>query len=311
MPDKYGRRDFFIKTAQASAIIAAGSSLSVVNASSKPTLVKVKGEGITKNIQAAVKKCLEPLGGMKAFVKKGQKVLLKPNIGFPTPPEQRATTSPQIVAAVAKEVLACGASKVLILDNPTRRPEACMRTVGIKEAISGLKNVNIFLPTSEQFYVSTAIPKGKVLKKTHILKDALKVDVHIALPIAKSHNAAGFSGTLKGMMGLILDRESFHSKFDLNQAVVDLCTVIKADLVIMDGLKVMASDGPAGPGELITCDTIIAGTDSVAVDSAGVTLCPLYGRKIKPRHIKHLKLAKEAGLGDYSPPENEIVTIKI
>jgi uncharacterized protein (DUF362 family) len=160
---------------------------------------------------------------------------LKPNVGFPTPPLLHATTSPSMLKAVAQMALDCGASKVLILDNPTRRPEACMRVVGIKEAVSGLKNVHFFLPTSEKLYRKTKVPKGKALKRTEILKDALSVDVHIAMPIAKSHNAAGFTGSLKGMMGLILDRESFHSRFDLNQAIADLNTVLRPHLVIMDG----------------------------------------------------------------------------
>jgi uncharacterized protein (DUF362 family) len=231
-------------------------------------------------------------------------------MGFPTPPAQRATTSPQLVAAVARQVLDCGASRVLILDNPTRRPEACLRIIGIREAVKGL-DVHLFLPTSEKLYVEKVIPRGKVLKKTKILEEALEVDVHIALPIAKSHNAAGFSGGMKGMMGLILDRESFHSRFDLNQAVADLNTVLKAQLTIMDGLQVMSTDGPAGPGELVTCNALIAGTDPVAVDAAAVKLAPLYRRKIKPRQIKHLKKAVAMGLGQLEPPADRVVGLKM
>jgi uncharacterized protein (DUF362 family) len=310
MANKYDRREFMKKTALASAALAIGGNLDV-RAAQKPVLVKVSGPGVPKDIKAAVKKVLEPLGGMQAFVKKGQKVLLKPNVGFPTPPEQHATTSPEMLRAVAQMALDCGASKVLILDNPTRRPEACMKVVGIKEAIAGMKNVHFFLPTSNKLYQKTKIPKGKVLKRTEILKDALSVDVHIAMPVAKSHNAAGFTGGLKGMMGLILDRESFHSRFDLNQAIVDLNTVLKPHLVIMDGLKVMATDGPAGPGELITTNAIIAGTDPVAVDAASVGLAPLYGRKIKSRQIKHLKLAEKMGLGVLKPPADRVVTLEM
>jgi uncharacterized protein (DUF362 family) len=177
--------------------------------------------------------------------------------------------------------------------------------------VAGLKNVHFHLPTSQQMYIQTKIPGGKALKRTEILKDALSVDVHIAMPIAKSHNAAGFTGALKGMMGLILDRESFHSRFDLNQAIADLNTVLKPHLVIMDGLKIMATDGPAGPGELITRNAILAGTDAVAVDAAAVALAPLYGRKIKARQIKHLKIAEAMGLGVLSPPAERVVTLEM
>lgn len=310
MANKYGRREFIKKTALASAALAVGGKMDV-RAAQRPVLVKVSGPGVPNNIPKAIKKALEPLGGLKAFVKKGHSVLLKPNVGFPTPPEQHVTTSPAMLKAVAQMALDCGASQVLILDNPTRRPEACMRVVGIKEAVAGMSNVYFFLPTSEKLYKKTRIPKGKVLKRTEILKDALSADVHIAMPIAKSHNAAGFTGALKGMMGLILDRESFHSRFDLNQAIADLNTVLKPHLVIMDGLKVMATDGPAGPGELVAANAVLAGTDPVAVDAAAVELAPLYGRKIKPRQIKHLKLAEKMGLGVLKPPADRIVTLEM
>ncbi len=310
MGAKLGRREFIKKTALASAALAVGGGMEV-RAAQKPVLVKISGEGVPRNIKAAVEKVLEPLGGLRAFVKKGQSVLLKPNVGFPIPPEQHATTSPLMIKAVARMALDCGASRVLILDNPTRRPEACMRVVRIKEAVAGMDDVHFHLPTGENLYVQTKVPEGKMLRRTRILKDALSVDVHIAMPIAKSHNAAGFTGALKGMMGLVLDRESFHSRFDLNQAIADLNTVLRPHLVIMDGLKVMATDGPAGPGELITTNAVLAGTDPVAVDAASVGLALLYGRKIKARQIKHLKIAGNMGLGVLEPPADRVVTLEM
>lgn len=309
MKHEIDRRDFLKSTALASAAVALGGVERVMGAAKKPLLVKISGPGVPGNISAAVSRVLEPLGGMAAFIKKGQRVLLKPNMGFPTPPRQRATTSPELVAAVAKLVLKCGAGRVMVIDNPTRRPEACMRTIGIKEALAGL-DVHLLLPTDNKFYKQTSVPRGKSLKRTEIMKEALECDVHIALPVAKSHNAAGFSGTLKGMMGLVLDRESFHSRYDLNQAVADLSTVLKPDLVIMDGLEVMTTDGPAGPGELVTCNTLLSGTDALAVDAAGVRLAPLYGRKIKPSQIKHLKIAQAMGLGRLDPPAELVVELK-
>ena len=275
-----------------------------------PLLSAVKGDGVPKDLDTALARVLEPLGGMKTFVEKGQSVIIKPNMGFPTPPELHATTSPALVAAVARQVLDCGASRALIVDNPTRRPEACLRSIGIKEAVADL-DVHLLMPTSEKFYKQVRVPEGKSLKRTRILEEALEADVHIALPIAKSHNATGFSGCLKGMMGLILDRESFHSRYDLNQAIADLNTVIKAQLVVMDGLQVMTTDGPAGPGKLQTCNTIIAGRDPVSVDAYGVRLAPLYGRRIKPRQIKHLKKARAMGLGSLSLPGERVIELNM
>jgi uncharacterized protein (DUF362 family) len=308
--DKFGRRDFIKKTAVASAALAIGGKITTKAASKNVKLVQISGSQVASNTHAAIKKALEPLGGMKAFVKKGQVVMLKPNMGFPTAPDRHATTNPEVVAAVAKEVIACGAKKVLIVDNPMRRPEACLKENGIQEATKGL-DVNILFPTSDRMYTEIKIPKGKSMRRVHVYKEALKVDVHIAMPVGKSHNAAGFSGGMKGMMGIVLDRESFHSKYDLNQAIADLNTILKPQLVVLDGLKVMATDGPAGPGELVTTNTIVVGTDPVAVDAAGVRLAPLYGRKIKARQIKHLKLAQEMGLGKLKLADDQVVTLSI
>lgn len=308
--DSFDRRDFLKKTALASAAIALGGPKLAQASSKRPILVKLSGDSIESKLDKAVEEILKPFGGMQAFVKKGQSVLIKPNMGFPTPPEQHATTSPKLIAAVARQVIQCGASRVLVIDNPVRRPEACLRINGIKEALSKM-DVNLFMPTNENAYVETSLPKAKMLRKTKILKEALKIDVHIALPVAKSHNAAGFSGALKGMMGLILDRESFHARYDLNQAIADLNTVLKANLVIMDGLHVMSTDGPAGPGKLITRNTIIAGIDTVAVDAVGVSLAPLYGRNIKPQQIKHLKKAVELDLGVFSPPADRVLSLSV
>lgn len=114
-----------------------------------------------------------------------------------------------------------------------------------------------------------------------------KADVHIALPIAKSHSSAGFTGTLKGMMGLIKSRVGFHMVRDLHQSIVDLNRVLKPQLIVMDALTVMSTNGPSGPGKLIKTDALVAGTDAVAVDAAAVRLAPLYGEKVEPGTIRH------------------------
>jgi uncharacterized protein (DUF362 family) len=112
-------------------------------------------------------------------------------------------------------------------------------------------------------------------------------------------------------MGLILERESFHSTFEINQAIADLCTILKPHLTILDGLTVLASGGPLGPGDLVTCNTLVAGRDALAVDAVGVRLAPLYGKEIKPRQIKHLLLAEEHGIGkiDLSPEQMVALTL--
>ena len=270
--------------------------------------MEVAGPGVPRALDEAVKKLLAPLGGMSAFVKPGQKVLIKPNMGFPSPAEQRATTSPALLAALVKQVLACRPAQVLVADNPVRRPEACLRSNGIKEALAGL-DVKIVMPTASAMFKRVEVPRGKSLRRVEVFRYALEADVHISVPVAKSHNAAGYSGSLKGSMGMVLDRESFHSRYDLNQAIADLGTILRPQLTVLDGLQVMTTDGPAGPGELVTTNTLVAGRDQVAVDARGVELAPLYGRRIRARQIKHLRLSSEMGLGKLVLPPERVTRI--
>lgn len=306
----HDRREFFKRSALAGAAMALTGKGATAQAGPKAELVKLSGPGVKADPRKALRKVLEPLGGMKAFVKKGQTVMLKPNMGFATPPERRATTDPRLVAATAAEALAAGAGKVLIVDHPMRNPDACRRLNGIEAAVKGL-DVHLLLPMDGQYYTEQVIKGATVLKKTQVIKDALAADVHIAMPVAKSHMAAGFSGGIKGHMGLVLDRESFHTRFDLNQAIADLASLIKTDLSIMDALSVMASGGPAGPGELVERNCLIAGRDAVAVDAAAVELAPLYKRRIRAGQIKHLVAAQKMGVGKLKPSAGSLVELTL
>jgi len=68
-------------------------------------------------VAQAVGRLLEPLGGMKAFVRPGEKVLLKPNLIVPRRAEAAVTTHPELVRAVGREVLEAG-GRLAIGDSP-------------------------------------------------------------------------------------------------------------------------------------------------------------------------------------------------
>ncbi|MBW1873120.1 MAG: DUF362 domain-containing protein [Deltaproteobacteria bacterium] len=308
MSKRFDRRKFLKSSAASATALALGGGCTTLNpkklqaaAGMRPPpelsrLVQTTGPGVPKDLSRAVEKLIEPLGGMQAFVKTGQRVLLKPNMGFPVPAAQRATTSAELIAAVAGLVLAKGAGQVIIADYPTSESEKTVELMGLREALKGLK-VKIMPVTADSEFVEMEIPGGKSLKSAEFLKEALQADVHIALPMVKSHSSTLYTGTLKGMMGLVATRKTFHWWHNLHMAIVDLNRVIKPDLVILDGLEVMTNEGPRGPGDLEKTNSLIAGTDPVAVDAAGVRLTRLFGRRIKPEKVTHLALAASLGLG--------------
>jgi len=279
-------------------IVAAGTALGVTGRSSlsfskeEYDLAVISGEPAD-----ATKKALEALGGISRFVKKGNRVVLKPNMSFARTPDVGATTHPLVVATVAEACIHAGARQVLILDYTLHRAELCLERTGIREACKNISGVYVQAVQERKFFKEVPIPQGKVLDRVEVIKEVLDCDVLINLPVAKSHSATGVSLGIKGLMGLIWDRESFHSRVNINQALSDLATIIKPKLTILDATRALTTGGPGGPGKVLKTDLIIAGTDPVAVDSYGVTIAPWYGQNVKGRQVEHLLIAYQRGLG--------------
>jgi uncharacterized protein (DUF362 family) len=246
---------------------------------------------------SATRKALEALGGISRFVKKGQRVVLKPNMSFSRTPEFATTTHPQVVVTVAQACVEAGAQQVLVLDHTLHRAELCLERAGIREACKNIPGVHVLALQERKFFREIKIPQGKVLERTEVMKEVLDNAVLINLPVAKSHSATGVSMGLKGLMGLIWDREIFHSQLNMNQALVDLATVIKPQLTLLDATRALTSGGPGGPGEVKKPNLVIAGVDPIAVDSYGVSLVPWYGQNFKGRQVEHVLMAHQRGLG--------------
>jgi hypothetical protein len=96
---------------------------------------------------------------------------------------------------------------------------------------------------------------------------------------------------MKGMMGLIKDRMSFHSRYNLHEAIVDMVTVLKPHLIVIDGTSILSSGGPGGPGKVIPLNLVVASTDMVAADAQMVALGTWYGKKFVPDQVRHISIA--------------------
>ena len=186
---------------------------------------------------------------------------------------------------------------MLVLDYPFNRAQPCLQLSGIKDACDRLKNVYTLALTEEKFFSSVHVPRGKVVRQVKVMKDVLACDVFINIPTAKSHTTTGVSLGMKGLMGVIWDRGSFHAGVDINQAIADLSSAVRVDLIVLDASRALVNGGPSGPGQVIEPQTIIAGTDPVAVDALGVTVAPWYGQTFNGSRVKHIAAAHELGLG--------------
>ena len=296
MQDALSRREFIGKTIKTGVAFSLAASVPGIVHAATGTNIDI---AVAKGDPAqSVLMVIKALGGIQRFVKTGQVVVLKPNMSFPNPPEWGSTTHPVIVKTVAQLCLDAGAKRVIVLDHPLRRPEVVMRRAGIAQACEGMSDVHVLALSEQKFYQKVEVPHGKQLHEVEIVKDVLQSDVLINLPVAKSHMDTGVSFGLKNAMGLIWDREYLHQYIDLNQGIADLNTVIKPDLIIMDATRPMTTAGPGGPGNLVQLDTVIAGTDPVAVDSYTVPLAKWYGHQFSGNNVKYIKAAAAMGLGE-------------
>jgi len=285
------RRDF-LKTASTGLAVGLVGRAMPAMAAPDYDLAVVSGDPA-----AATRKAVEALGGMSRFVQKGQRVVLKPNMSFASGPDRASNTHPSVVSTVAQMCLEAGAEQVMVVDNPLQSAELCLRRSGIREACRAIKGVHVAAFTERKFFREVKVPQGKVLDRVEILSEVLDSQVLINIPQAKSHSTTGISMGIKGLMGLIWDRWSFHSRYNINEALADLATVLRPKLTILDATRALTTGGPGGPGEVVKPNLVVAGVDPVAVDAFGVGVAPWYGQQFKGRQVEHLLAASQRGLG--------------
>ncbi len=238
------------------------------------------------------------LGGMGRFVKKGQSVLVKPNIGWDRSPEYGANTDPVLVGAIVKECYSAGASAVYVFDHTCDPWQSCYKNSKIEESAKGY-GAKIVPANSPDYYIKTQIPRGKVLKEALVHKLFLQSDVVINVPVLKHHSSTGITASMKNMMGVVWDRSEWHRK-DLHQCIADFATLRKPDLCILDGWRVIVKNGPRGysASDTVKYEYLFISPDPVAADSAGAAVLAQAGSvKGKAEDIRYIRLAREYGIG--------------
>jgi len=297
MKSGLSRREFMKRSAGAGAAIGLSSLFpswlqAIGDESNLPILAQVKGPTVE-----AAREAMTLLGGMDAFVQEGQRVLLKPNVSFAAPPDWGANTDAQVVRTVAEMCLESGAKRVIVFDHPLRSPALCLEQTGLEEALEDLDGVKVVLATKQRYFESVEVPDGSALSQVEVAKEALKADTIINLPVAKSHSATGVSLGMKNLMGLIWDRGYFHQATDLHQAIAELSMVVRPDLTLVDVTRALVTGGPGGPGKVLELETIVAGTDPVAVDAHVTQMTPWMNRAMTGGQVAYIAAAHDLGLG--------------
>ncbi len=267
-----------------------------------PTLALGQG----KNYQALVTEVLSLLGGMEQFVRPGDKVVVKPNIGWDRSPELAANTHPLVVKALVEQALEAGASSVRVFDRSCNEERRCYTNSGISAALESLKNKKVkYDYIDSRKFVPVEIKKGRSLSQLEIYQEAMEADSYINVPVAKHHGLSRLTLGLKNSMGVIGgNRGSWHH--DLGQKLADLATVIQPKLTVIDATRILLGNGPQGGDidDVKVLDTLIAATDPVAADAYATTL---FG--LQPKAIDSTVAAYKMGLGEMDIAKMKIVRV--
>jgi uncharacterized protein (DUF362 family) len=272
------RRDFLKAT------IVAGSTLTLpgiadlfgrpLRAAEKTDLVVATGPSPARITKAA----LEALGGIRAFISRGDVVVVKPNIGWDRLPEYAATTNPEVVSTVVVLCYEAGAKQVKVFDHTVVDPRRCYKQSGIAAAVHAAGGTMLFI--DDRKFRDIKLP-GVVLKSWPLYTEALEADKFINVPIAKTHGLSTLTLGMKNLMGIMGgSRGRIHQRID--GSLVDMALTVKPTLVVLDAVRILTANGPQGGdlSDVRQLNTIVAGKDQVAVDAYGATLFGLKGADI-------------------------------
>ena len=304
------RRDFLKKSAGAG--VAAGAALSFrgyeklwlpTPVNSRYDMVAIMGG----NPAAMFDLGIQELGGMGAFVQKGQKVLIKPNIGWDVIPELAACTNPLLVKRIIEHCFKAGAKEVYVFDHTCDNWVNCYKNSGIEKAAKSA-GAKVVPGNSENYYQQIDIPGGVNLKSAKVHELLLETDVFINVPVLKDHNSTRMTCCLKNMMGAVWDRGYWHAN-NLNQCIADFGLFEKKPaLNVIDCYNVMVKHGPQGVSkeDVVNMKSQIITADWVAGDAAAAKMLG-----VGPEKIEYISIAHKMGLGNMKLETLNIKRIKM
>lgn len=260
----------------------------------------VRGKEINKMVREAVKLL------NRQFVKKGDTVLIKPNIV--SAQQWPITTNPEILRALIEMAFEGGAAKVLVGDNPAigigTTSRKVLRESGIEKVVLEAGAEPIYFDEEETKIVD--VPGGVVFRQMEVPARILDCDVIINVPVMKTHLMTVFTGAIKNWHGVLPDHlKEIHHRSDINQKLVDLHMVVKPDLIVFDGLIAMEGQGPCW-GSPVPMDLILASNDAVAADAVACAIMD-----IEPFEVPTTYLAHQRGLGEGRLKHIKVVGKKI
>jgi len=289
------RRDFMIGSAATAGLLAMRPE--GVFAQQQPADMTIARWGGAKPNNEELKgiapklltQAIDGLGGIQRFVKRGDVIWIKPNIGWDRTPEQAANTNPELLATLIQMCFNAGAKKIKMGDNPCNPAAKTYENSGIAPMARKLGVEVLFV--DETRCKQMAI-KGEAIKTHPVFPEIVECDLVINVPILKHHRLADLTMCMKNYMGVIGDRKKFH--LDIATSVTDMTAFMKPRLCILDAIRVLTANGPSGGKleDVAVKGTVAAGVDIVALDAFGAEV---MGKD--PKAIKSVVKGEERGIG--------------
>jgi len=292
-------RRTFVRTAGAAAVLAPLLVQELLAAPNKSLVAVAEGT----DYPAITRKAINAVGGLKQYVKAGDVVVVKPNMGWDRSPELAANSHPLVVRTVVEECLAAGAKKVKVFDHTCNDPRRCYVNSGIEKALKGIKGVECKQIEQERFRMTTL--NGQFLKEWELYDEALSANVFINLPVAKHHGLSRLTLGLKNIMGVMGGNRGFTHR-NLAVALADVNSRLKSHLTIIDATRILTAHGPQGgnPADVRILNKVIASADIVAADAYATTL---FG--MKPADIAVTVEAHKRGLGQMNLDKIKVIKV--
>jgi len=251
-----------------------------------------------------VEETLSLLGGVETLIKANSTVVIKPNAGHPIPPETSANTSPAFVTAVINVLRKANPKEIILAEASAIGCDTMesFEVTGIAKAAKEAGVDRIIDIKQEKDLIKIPIRDARSeITSVRLPKFLLEAEHIINLPIFKSHASMVFTCALKNIKGVVQDKVHYQMhQTNLAEAMMDVWSVIKADLNIVDMIRPAEGFGPHSTTP-VDFGCVVAGKDPVAVDA---TICRMIGLDI--RKVPYFKPARERGLGNYDAKLIEI-----
>ncbi|MDR0823648.1 MAG: DUF362 domain-containing protein [Prevotella sp.] len=257
------------------------------------------------------RKAIAEMGGIGKYIKKGAKVVVKPNMGWDKTPDLGGNTNPKLVTEIIRQCFSAGAKEVTVFDHTCDDWVKCYKNSGI-EAAAKAAGAKVVPAHEESYYRDVSLPNGVTLKSTKIHQAIVNCDAWINVPVLKHHGGANMTISMKNYMGIVWDRRIFHGS-GLQQCIADVCTYAKKPVLnVVDAYRIVKTNGPQGrtASDVVTAKGLFISQDIIAVDTAAAKF---FGqvRDIPVDHVGHIANGQKLKLGTMDIDKLNIKRLKI